>query len=104
MVRDTKLCECCWRTHNAYQFKLQKLYEVVALAQEMDLPLNVGTAMNSYGQKMMDEFDAPELGPVRQSFLDGAYFVYGHTVMQRKLGLGYQSEWAASQMATQTAK
>ena len=79
--------------------KVQNLYDVVALAQELDLPLNVGTEMNSYGQKLMDDFDAPEMAPVRQPFLDGAYFIYGHTIMQRQLGMGYQSDWAA-QMST----
>ncbi|MBE7472901.1 MAG: hypothetical protein DPW09_22340 [Anaerolineae bacterium] len=74
--------------------KLQKLYEVVELAQKLDLPLNIGTEMNAYGQKWLDDFDAPELAPVRAAFLDGAYFIYGHTIAQRALGLGYQSDWA----------
>jgi hypothetical protein len=74
--------------------KVQNLYRIVELAQKLALPLNVGTEMNSFGQKLVDEFGAPELAPVRQAFLDGAHFVYGHTVMQRALGLGYQSEWA----------
>jgi hypothetical protein len=74
--------------------KLQNLYDVVRLAEELALPLNVGTEMNSFGQKVVDDFDAPELAPVRQAFLDGAYFIYGHTALQRALGLGYQSEWA----------
>jgi hypothetical protein len=73
--------------------KLQNLYQVVELAQELALPLNVGTEMNSPGKKIIDDFDAPELAPVRKPFLDGAYFVYGHTVLNRALGLGYQSEW-----------
>jgi hypothetical protein len=34
------------------------------------------------------------LQPVTEAFLEGAYFVYGHTMMQRSLGAGYQSEWA----------
>lgn len=80
------------------QVKLQNLYDVVELAQELALPLNVGTEMNSFGQKLIDDFDAPELAPVRQAFLDGAHFAYGHTVMQRMLGLGYQSEWARSHL------
>ncbi|MCC9074732.1 hypothetical protein FKZ61_001195 [Litorilinea aerophila] len=80
------------------QVKVQNLYRVVELAQEMDLPLNVGTEMNSYGQKLVDDFDAPALAPVRQAFLDGAYFIYGHTVLQRLLGLGYQSAWARDQL------
>ena len=78
--------------------KLQNLYDVVELAQEYDLPLNVGTEINSYGQKLMDEFDAGALQPVRQAFLDGAYFIYGHTTMQRLLGMGFQSEWAKDQL------
>jgi len=78
--------------------KVQNLYDVVGLVRELALPLNVGTEMNSFGQKLVDDFDAPELAPVRQVFLDGAHFIYGHTVLQRALGLGYQSEWAQTHM------
>jgi len=80
------------------QLKLRKLYEVVELAQRLDLPLNIGTEMNSYGQRLVDDFEAPELAPVRAAFIDGAYFIYGHTVAQRGLGLGYQSEWAKAHL------
>jgi hypothetical protein len=80
------------------RIKVQKLHEVVALAQELDLPLNIGTEMNAPGQKLVDDFAVPELGPVRQAFLDGADFIVGHTVMQRALGLGYQSEWAKTHL------
>ena len=75
--------------------KVENLYEFVHLAQELDLPVNVGTEMNKRGLGLVDDFDAPELEPVRQAFLDGAHFIYGHTVMERTLGLGYQSKWAA---------
>jgi len=78
--------------------KVQNLYCVVQLAQELDLPLHIGTEMNSFGQKLVDDFDAPELSPLRQAFLDGAHFIYGHTVLQRALGLGYQSEWARTRL------
>ena len=44
--------------------KVKKLYEVVELAQKLDLPLNIGTEMNAFGQKLVDDFDAPELRPV----------------------------------------
>jgi hypothetical protein len=80
--------------------KVRNLYEIVRLAQERDLPLNVGTEMNKYGLKLVDDFDAPELGPVRQPFLDGALFIYGHTVAQRALGIGYQSDWAREGLPT----
>lgn len=84
----------------AKRVKLKALYDVVELALSLDLPLHVGTEMNSYGLKRVDDFDAPELAPVRQAFMDGAYFAYGHTVMQRALGLGYMSEWAKSYLPT----
>ncbi len=80
------------------RLKVQKLYAVVALAGKLDLPLNVGTEMNAPGQNLVDDFEAPELAPVRQAFLDGADFIYGHTVLQRALGLGYQSEWARAHL------
>lgn len=84
--------------------KRQKLYEVVDLAQQFALPLNVGTEMNSYGQKLVDDFDAEALAPVRDAFLDGAYFIYGHTVMQRWLGMGFQSRWARDQLPVRQAR
>ncbi|MEJ2737109.1 MAG: hypothetical protein P8189_26705 [Anaerolineae bacterium] len=80
------------------QAKLQNLYRVVELAGELDLPLNIGTEMNSFGQKLVDDLSAPELAPVRQAFWDGAHFVYGHTVMHRVLGRGYQSTWAQTHL------
>jgi hypothetical protein len=86
------------------ELKVRKLYEVVALARSLDLPLNIGTEMNSYGQKLVDDFDAPALQPMRQDFLDGATFVYGHTVLQRWAGLGYQSEWARVYLPTRRAR
>jgi hypothetical protein len=86
------------------KLKLQNLYDVVKLARVLDLPLNVGTEMNAYGQKTIDDFDAPALAPVRQAFLDGAYFIYGHTVMQRALRLGYQSKWAQSNLPTRAQR
>ena len=56
--------------------------------------------MNAPGNKLVDDFDVPEMAPVKQAFLDGAHFIYGHTVMQRALGLGYQSEWAQANLPT----
>lgn len=84
--------------------KVQNLYRVVEIVRDLALPLNVGTEMNTYGQKLIDDFDAPELAPVRQDFLDGAYFIYGHTVMGRQLDLGYQSAWAAGHLPERRAR
>ena len=79
--------------------KVTKLHEIVRIAAARDLPLNVGTEMNAPGNKLVDDFDVPEMAPA-QAFLDGAHFIYGHTVMQRALGLGYQSEWAQAHLPT----
>ena len=84
----------------AKRVKVRNLYRIVEIAQEMELPLNIGTEMNSFGQKVVDDLSTPELTPVRKAFVDGACFVYGHTAMQRLLGLGYQSEWAQNQLPT----
>ena len=80
------------------RLKVSRLYDAVRIAEDLALPLNIGTELNKYGQRFVDDFDAPELAPVRQAFLDGADFVYGHTLAQRALGIGYQSDWARSHL------
>jgi hypothetical protein len=74
--------------------QVRNLHQIVRLAQSLNLPLNIGTEMNAFGQKTVDDLGVPELAPLRPAFLAGAHFVYGHTQMQRTLGLGYQSDWA----------
>ena len=74
--------------------KLDNLYQVARVASDLDLPVLVGTEMNSYGQKMVDDFDIPELFPLKNEFIKGANFIYGHTQMQKRWGMGYQSLWA----------
>jgi hypothetical protein len=54
----------------------------------------VGTEMNNPGQKLVDDA-SPELAPLAPVFLESAYAVYAHSVLQRGSGLGYTSEWAA---------
>ena len=84
--------------------KVAKLHEIVRIAAEYDLPLNIGTEMNAPGNKLVDDFDVPEMAPLREAFLAGAYFVCGHTVMQRALGLGYQSDWAQAHLPARRAR
>ncbi len=74
--------------------KTRNLNEVIELAKSLDLPVLGGTEMNSPGQKFVDDFSSAALSPHLDVFLDGGYFIYGHTVMERRLGMGYQSEWA----------
>ncbi len=82
------------------RIKVAKLHEVVQLAQKLDLPVNVGTEMNSPGLKWVDDFDVPEMRSLYPIFSDGAHFIYGHTMMQRTLGMGYQSTWAQQYLPT----
>lgn len=75
------------------KLKLDHLYRLTEIAMTLDLPVNVGTEMNSFGHKLADDFSVPELAPLREIFLNGAWFIYGHTWMLRRWGLGYQSKW-----------
>jgi len=86
------------------RIKVRNLYHVVELAKALDLPLNVGTEMNKAGLKLVDDFQALELAPVRGAFLDGAIFICGHTVAQRALGIGYQSAWAQAELPTRAER
>jgi hypothetical protein len=84
--------------------KIRKLYEVVTLARERDLPILVGTEMNKHGQKRFDDFDSSALAPVRDAFLAGAAFLYGHTLLARFAQRGFNSAWAHAQFANRHEK
>ena len=81
-------------TPGSSSVKLESLYHVVELAEKLHLPVVEGTEMNSPGQKFVDDFASRELEPLVHIFLKGANIVYAHSVLQRKCGLGYTSEWA----------
>jgi len=79
------------------KIKVDNLHKFVALARKHHLPVVVGTEINAYGQRFIDEFKAPELQPLVETFLDGAYVLYGHTVLQAHARMGYLSRWARKQ-------
>jgi hypothetical protein len=81
-------------TPGASSIKLDNLYHVVEVAEKLHLPVVEGTEMNSPGQKFVDDFASKELEPLVPVFLKGAYIVYAHSVLQRKCGIGYTSDWA----------
>ncbi len=78
--------------------KLENLNQVIAIAQERNLPIIVGTEMNSPGQKFRDNFEAAELAVHVPVFLRGANIVYGHSVLQQQSLLGYTSKWASERL------
>jgi len=74
--------------------KVAKWHEVMALARELDLPVLVGTEMNKYGQRLLDDFSAEALRPYYDDFIRAANWIYGHTLLQRAWGIGFLSAWA----------
>lgn len=76
--------------------KLAKLNEVVASARNRQLPLCVGTEMNNAAQPLVDHFDAAELRPHGQAFIEGAQVLWGHALLLRHGGFGYVSPQAES--------
>ncbi len=81
-------------TPGAPDEKTRNLHQVVELAEKLNLIVVEGTEMNSPGQKFVDDFATAELAPLVPVFLKGAHIVYAHSVLQRKCGLGYTSNWA----------
>ena len=74
--------------------KVAKLNEIIAKARERNVPLCVGTEINNAVQPMVDHFDSPELRPHAQVFLDGALVLWGHSLLLRHGGFGYNSPQA----------
>ncbi|MCK5174710.1 MAG: hypothetical protein KAR47_15055, partial [Planctomycetes bacterium] len=84
--------------------KLANLNHVVSLAESLDMPIIVGTEMNSPGLKFVDDFASEELKPLADGFLKGAHIVYAHSVMQKQCGMGYTSDWAKENFKTRADK
>jgi hypothetical protein len=95
-----------WNIHDPElrKLKVENLNHFIQQANKLDLPINVGTEMNSFGNKIVDDFSVPELFHHYQTFLDGAYFIYGHSRLSQIAGLGYQSEWSKVHLPTRKQK
>ncbi len=76
--------------------KLAALEKFVHAARRRHIPVAAGTELNAPGQKFVDDFDRPELAPYLSDFMDAAYFVYGHTVLEGAARMGLMSDWAAA--------
>lgn len=76
------------------RIKVDNLHRFVALARERGLPILTGTEMNAYGQRFVDDYDAPEMRELYPDFLEGVHVFHGHTMMQAHSGMGYLSDWA----------
>lgn len=84
--------------------KVQHLREAVDAAVRLEMPILVGTEMNADGQKFVDAFAAAELAPYRQAFLDGAHFIWGHTLLKMTAGVGCVGDWAVRHFGDDAAR
>jgi hypothetical protein len=84
--------------------KLENLYDIVERAEALQLPVLVGTEMNSPGNKFVDDFESAELKPLMPVFTKGAQIVYAHSVLQGHAGMGYLSDWAEASFDDVVAK
>lgn len=89
--------DSCWNVPDPAErdARLAALAAFVAQARKRNLPVLAGSPMNRARQKFVDSFDAPELSAYFRDFTDGAFWLYGHSVVERALGLGVVSDWAA---------
>ena len=76
------------------ELKLSKLHEALEAVRKRDIPITVGTEMNAYGQRFVDDFEAEELRDLVRPAIEGAMIFWGHTFMSMFAGKGYISKWA----------
>ena len=82
------------------QRKVENLYRFVEAANARDLPIMVGTEMNAYGQRFVDDFNAPELASLHPVFLRAVHILHAHTQLQQAAGMGCTSAWAREHFAS----
>lgn len=83
--------------------KVANLRKAIEAARDLRMPLCVGTELNKLGLPFVDDFSAAELQPYVSDFLEGAFFLWGHTVLARNAGTGWASEWAVSRFGSDLA-
>ena len=69
--------------------KLQKLAEVVDVAEKLQFPINIGTEMNKDGQPFVDDTGGDALRPYHVVFLRGACIMVGQSVLARYADFSY---------------
>ncbi|MEW6358861.1 MAG: hypothetical protein AB1696_21190 [Planctomycetota bacterium] len=84
--------------------KLAKLDEVVRVAGEMNLPINIGTEMNKLGQPFSDDTGCEALRPYYQPFMRGARIMVGHTLLSRFGAFPYVGKKAEAEFGDDTPK
>lgn len=70
-----------WNIEDADQKKIivGNFHRFMKECRELGLYVIAGTEMNKLGQKIIDDFNVPELKPYQDDFVKGGYFVYEHS-------------------------
>ncbi|MDD5678436.1 MAG: hypothetical protein PHW60_10665 [Kiritimatiellae bacterium] len=77
--------------------KLQKLAEIMDLAEKWQFPVNIGTEMNKDGQPFVDDTGSEALRPYHAAFMRGARIMVGQTLLARYANFAYVSAAAQSE-------
>jgi hypothetical protein len=76
--------------------KVANLNAIVRAADDLALPINIGTELNKAGQPFADDLGVEALAPHRETFLRGARIMVGHSVLLRHAGYSYVGAAAQS--------
>ena len=82
--------------------KVERLYDVVSVANRMQLPINVGTELNSFGQPFVDDFESEALRPLWPDFMRGANIMIAQARLARFAGVSYCDPAAQSAFGPDT--
>jgi len=82
---------------NERAIKTANLRDVIEIAVNLRIPVNIGTEMNKRGLPAVDDLAADALRPYREIFLDGARIMVGHTLLERYAGFSYIGREAESE-------
>lgn len=86
------------------RIKVRNLHQCVAVADRLEMPLNVGTELNKFGQPWVDDFDVAAMKPVAASFIRGAEIMVGHQRLLRWADFSYISQAAEAEFPELSAR
>ena len=69
--------------------RVQNLDEFVQAADQLGLPVNIGTEMNKPGLPAVDDLNGKVLSRFREVFIRGARIITGHCLLTRYAGLSF---------------
>jgi len=69
--------------------KIANLEAIVDAANDLGMPINIGTEMNKTGLPFVDDLSGEVLSKFKESFLRGARIMVGHSILARYCGRSY---------------